>query len=162
MPRPFAYRDRDRATLCRRDSARHGEGGPGFRHRSFGQIDDQAADLPQEVLARLGGGPHPLRRRNIAPGETPTRTLVHAIGGGALDGTLTSKEIAHAVTSLPEERASAADLAKIARPAGHRIRALAATPPEPKTREPATPKTARRSWPRYLAISLLYIAISPR
>jgi hypothetical protein len=88
---------------------------PGFRHRSVGEIGDQAADLPQEVLARLGGRPHPLRRRIIAPGETPIRTLVHTIGGDALDGTLTSKEIAHAVTSLPEERVSAADLAKIAR-----------------------------------------------
>ena len=32
-----------------------------------------------------------------------------------LDGTLISKEIVHAVTSLGEDRASAADLAKIAR-----------------------------------------------
>ena len=34
------------------------------------------------------------------------------------------------------------------RPAGHRIRVLAATPPGPRTRAPATPETARRSWPR--------------
>ena len=54
---------------------------PGFRHGSFGEIGGQAADLPQEVLARLGGRPHPLRRRIIAPAETPIRTLVHAIGG---------------------------------------------------------------------------------
>ncbi|MGB6577135.1 MAG: hypothetical protein WBF34_04370 [Streptosporangiaceae bacterium] len=40
---------------------------PDFRHRSVGEIGDQAADLPHEVLARLGGRPHPLRRRIIAP-----------------------------------------------------------------------------------------------
>lgn len=28
--------------------------------KSFREIGDQARDLPQEVLARLGGKPHPL------------------------------------------------------------------------------------------------------
>ena len=55
---------------------------PGFRHRSVGEIGGQAADLPQEVLARLGGRPaRRCARRIIAPGKTPIRTLVHAIGG---------------------------------------------------------------------------------
>jgi hypothetical protein len=31
--------------------------------KSFREIGDHAADLPQEVLARLGGTPHPLLRR---------------------------------------------------------------------------------------------------
>jgi len=66
---------------------------PGFRHRRFGEIGDRAGDLPQVALARLGGRPHPQWRRIIAPGKTPIRTLVDAIGGDALDGTLTGKEI---------------------------------------------------------------------
>src|ERR1022692_3950086 len=37
--------------------------------KSFREIGDQAADLPQEVLARLGGKPRPLLRRIIAPSE---------------------------------------------------------------------------------------------
>lgn len=35
----------------------------------FQEIGDHAADLPQDVPARLGGKPHPLRRKVIAPGE---------------------------------------------------------------------------------------------
>jgi predicted transposase YbfD/YdcC len=53
--------------------------------KSFREIGDQAADLPQEVLSRLGGRPHPLLRRIIAPSETRIRTLVHAIGADILD-----------------------------------------------------------------------------
>jgi hypothetical protein len=48
--------------------------------KSFREIGDQAADLPQEILARLGGKPHPLLRRIIAPSEKRVRTLIHAIG----------------------------------------------------------------------------------
>ena len=36
---------------------------------SFREIGDHAADLPQGVPARLGGKPHPLRRKVTAPGE---------------------------------------------------------------------------------------------
>jgi hypothetical protein len=53
--------------------------------KSFREIGDQAADLPQDVLGRLGGRPHPLLRRIIAPSETRIRTLVHAIGADNLD-----------------------------------------------------------------------------
>jgi predicted transposase YbfD/YdcC len=53
--------------------------------KSFREIGDQAADLPQEVLGRLGGRPHPLLRRIIAPSEKRIRTLVHAIGADILD-----------------------------------------------------------------------------
>ena len=49
------------------------------------EIGDQAADLPQEVLRRLGGTRHPLRCKIIAPSEKRIRTLVHAIGADALD-----------------------------------------------------------------------------
>ena len=55
--------------------------GPGTSAR----VGDHAADLPQDVLARLGGSPHPLRRRIIAPSETRIRTLIHAIGADLLD-----------------------------------------------------------------------------
>ena len=42
--------------------------------RTFREIGDHAADLPQDVLRDLGGRPHPLRRRIIAPSETRIRT----------------------------------------------------------------------------------------
>ena len=54
--------------------------------RNFREAGDHAADLPQDVLARLGGVPHPLVRRIIAPSETRIRTLIQAIGAGFLDG----------------------------------------------------------------------------
>ena len=53
--------------------------------KNFREVGDHAADLPQDVLRRLGGRPHPLLRRIIAPSETRIRTLVHAIGAGILD-----------------------------------------------------------------------------
>src|SRR5258706_9151598 len=52
---------------------------------NFREAGDHAADLPQEVLRELGGRPHPLLRRIIAPSETRIRTLVHAIGAETLD-----------------------------------------------------------------------------
>ena len=55
------------------------------RARNFREVGDHAADLPQDVLGRLGGRPHPLLRRIIAPSETRIRTLVHAIGADILD-----------------------------------------------------------------------------
>jgi predicted transposase YbfD/YdcC len=53
--------------------------------RNFREAGDHAADLPQDVLARLGGTPHPLWRRIIAPSETRIRTLIQAIGADLLD-----------------------------------------------------------------------------
>jgi hypothetical protein len=53
--------------------------------RNFREIGDHAADLPQDVLSRLGGRPHPLLRQIAAPSETRIRTLVHAIGADILD-----------------------------------------------------------------------------
>jgi predicted transposase YbfD/YdcC len=53
--------------------------------RNFREAGDHAADLPQDVLARLGGQPHPLLGKIIAPSETRIRTLIHAIGAGLLD-----------------------------------------------------------------------------
>jgi predicted transposase YbfD/YdcC len=53
--------------------------------RTFREIGDHAADLPQDVLRDLGGRPHPLRRRIIAPSETRIRTLLHLIDTEALD-----------------------------------------------------------------------------
>jgi predicted transposase YbfD/YdcC len=53
--------------------------------RNFREAGDHAADLPQDVLARLGGIPHPLRRRITAPSETRIRTLIQAIGADLLD-----------------------------------------------------------------------------
>jgi predicted transposase YbfD/YdcC len=53
--------------------------------RSFREIGDQAADLPQDVLARLGGVMHPLRRKIIAPSEKRIRTLMHAMRAETLD-----------------------------------------------------------------------------
>jgi len=56
--------------------------------RTFREIGDHAADLPQDVLRDLGGRPHPLRRRVIAPSETRIRTLLHLIDAEALDQVL--------------------------------------------------------------------------
>jgi hypothetical protein len=42
--------------------------------KTFREIGDQAADLPQNVLRDLGGKPHPLRRKVITPSETRNRT----------------------------------------------------------------------------------------
>ncbi|MGH3299308.1 MAG: ISAs1 family transposase [Trebonia sp.] len=53
--------------------------------RNFREAGDHAADLPQEVLAGLGGRPHPLLGRVIAPSETRIRTMVQAVGAGFLD-----------------------------------------------------------------------------
>jgi hypothetical protein len=53
--------------------------------RNFRELGDQAADLPQGVLARLGGKPHPLRRKIIAPSETRLRTLIQDLDADALD-----------------------------------------------------------------------------
>ena len=56
--------------------------------RTFREIGDHAADLPQDVLRDLGGRPHPLRRKVIAPSETRIRTLLHLIDAEVLDQVL--------------------------------------------------------------------------
>jgi hypothetical protein len=53
--------------------------------RNFREAGNHAADLPQDVLASLGGRPHPLLRRIVAPSETRLRTLIQAIGADILD-----------------------------------------------------------------------------
>jgi len=53
--------------------------------RNFREAGDHAADLPQDVLARLGGTPHPLLGRIAAPSETRIRTLIQVIGADLLD-----------------------------------------------------------------------------
>ena len=53
--------------------------------KTFREIGDQAADLPQEVLRRLGGTRHPLRGKIITPSEKRIRTLIHVIGADVLD-----------------------------------------------------------------------------
>ena len=56
--------------------------------RTFREVGDHAADLPQDVLRDLGGRPHPLLRRVIAPSETRIRTLLHLIDAEVLDQVL--------------------------------------------------------------------------
>src|SRR5271166_4039672 len=53
--------------------------------KTYREIGDQAADLPQDVLARLGGRAHPLKRMIIVPSEKRIRTLIQAIDAQALD-----------------------------------------------------------------------------
>jgi predicted transposase YbfD/YdcC len=53
--------------------------------RNFREVGDQASDLPQEVLARLGGRPHPLLRTIIAPSEKRIRTVLQEIDAATLD-----------------------------------------------------------------------------
>lgn len=56
--------------------------------KNFREIGDQAADLPQDLLAALGGQPHPLWRRIIAPSEKRIRTLIQALDAAALDAAI--------------------------------------------------------------------------
>jgi hypothetical protein len=56
--------------------------------KTFREIGDQAADLPQSVLRDLGGRRHPLRRKVIAPSEARIRTLLRLIGTEVLDEVL--------------------------------------------------------------------------
>jgi len=56
--------------------------------KNFREIGDQAADLPQDLLAALGGRPHPLWRRIIAPSEKRIRTLLQALDAAALDAAI--------------------------------------------------------------------------
>jgi predicted transposase YbfD/YdcC len=53
--------------------------------KTFRELGDHAADLPQGVLRDLGGKRHPLRRKVIAPSETRIRTLLHLIDTEILD-----------------------------------------------------------------------------
>jgi predicted transposase YbfD/YdcC len=52
---------------------------------SFREIGDQAADLPQDMLAALGGVRCPLRRRIAVPSEKRIPTLLQDLDGDALD-----------------------------------------------------------------------------
>ena len=56
--------------------------------KTFREIGDQAADLPQNVLRDLGGKRHMLKRKIIAPSETRIRTLLHLIDTAILDDIL--------------------------------------------------------------------------
>lgn len=56
--------------------------------KTFREIGDHAADLPQDVLRDLGGKRHLLLRKIIAPSETRIRTLLHLIDTAVLDEVL--------------------------------------------------------------------------
>jgi hypothetical protein len=55
------------------------------RAGSFREIRDQASDLPQELLAALGGLLHPLRCRIVTPSEKRIRTLLQVLDAEVLD-----------------------------------------------------------------------------
>jgi DDE_Tnp_1-associated len=89
--------------------------------RSFREIGDQAADLPQEVLARLGGTP---RRRINAPSEKRTRTLIQDLDLDLdLDGNWTSLRAAGCGPGGHREAAQAADRDRREMTARHRRQA---------------------------------------
>jgi predicted transposase YbfD/YdcC len=52
--------------------------------RSFREVGDQTADLPQDMLAALGGVQCPLRRKIPVPSEKRIRTLLQDLDGDAL------------------------------------------------------------------------------
>jgi predicted transposase YbfD/YdcC len=56
--------------------------------KNFREIGDQAADLPQDLLAALGGRPHTLWRKIIVPSEKRIRTLLQALDAAALDAVI--------------------------------------------------------------------------
>ena len=53
--------------------------------KNFREIGDQAADLPQDLLAVLGGRPHPLHRKIAVASEKRIRTLLQALDAVRLD-----------------------------------------------------------------------------
>lgn len=53
--------------------------------KSYRGIGEAAADLPQEVLERLGCKFHPVKRSYIAPSENTLRTTLQQVDGDALD-----------------------------------------------------------------------------
>ena len=53
--------------------------------RSFVSIGEVAAELPQEVLARLGAKFHPVQERYVTPSEPTIRRHLQAIDAGVLD-----------------------------------------------------------------------------
>jgi hypothetical protein len=69
--------------------------------RTFREIGDQAADLPQDVLAALGGVPCPLRRKIPVPSEKRIRTLLQDLDGDALDGTRRCSRTPRSLTAAP-------------------------------------------------------------
>ena len=75
--------------------------------RNFREAGDHAADLPQGLLARLGGTPHPLLRRIKAPSETRIRTLIQAIGADFLDDLIGGWLRALADAGRPDEALTA-------------------------------------------------------
>jgi len=58
--------------------------------KSYRGIGEAAADLPQDVLARLGCRFHPVRRCYVAPSENTLRTNLQRIDGDALDAVVGS------------------------------------------------------------------------
>lgn len=58
--------------------------------RSFIAIGEVAADLPQEVLARLGCKFHPTRRRYVVPSEPTIRRHLQAVDANELDAVVGS------------------------------------------------------------------------
>jgi predicted transposase YbfD/YdcC len=52
---------------------------------NFRELGDQAADLPQALLARLGGRQHPLTRQITVPSEKRLRTMLQQVDPDELD-----------------------------------------------------------------------------
>ena len=52
---------------------------------NFREVGDQAADLSQRLLERLGGRRHPLKGAIVAPSEKRIRTLIQQIDAAVLD-----------------------------------------------------------------------------
>lgn len=52
---------------------------------NFREIGDQAGDLSQRLLERLGGRRHPLKHKIVAPSEKRIRTLIQQIDATVLD-----------------------------------------------------------------------------
>jgi hypothetical protein len=104
--------------------------------RSFREIGDQAADLPQDILAALGGVRHAAQVIRIRRDTLD------------IDGAMIAKETVHAATSLDAVRGPPRPWP--ASPAGSgpsRPSTGSATPPTARTTAPATPATDPRSWP---------------
>ena len=77
--------------------------------KSYRGIGEAAADLPQEVLARLGCKFHPVRRCYIAPAENTIRTALQQLDGDALDTVIgawiTDQDLAYRLASTTSAQA---------------------------------------------------------
>jgi hypothetical protein len=86
--------------------------------KSYRGIGEAAADLPQDVLERLGCKYHPVRGCYIAPSENTLRTTLQKVDGDALDTVvgawIADQDLTARVTASVDSATSGSDLVGVA------------------------------------------------